>query len=478
MPCADARRCRQDRHEAGAGAGPRNCHRKEGHRRDRSDRRLCGHHRHHAGQQRHDGEHDRAQPGLHPAGGLPGCHRRTQSCGDVAAGHGIHYRCGPECRLGLLASVGVLISPATTWFLARWTGPPTVKPMTAAPDAPIEPTPESRSGSVPVVAVLVSSEAGRPGHLDSLDGRVDWRFTEAPGLGDAVHGADALLLWDFFSSALAEVWQRCDSLRWVHVAAAGVDTLLFEELRDSEVVVTNARGTFDRAIAEFVVASVLAHAKLVYESRDLQSRRQWCPRETETLLGKRALVVGTGAIGREITRLLQALGLEVRGAGSRSRSDDPDFGEVVDSARLCEHVGDVDYLVNAAPLTPATRGLIDETVFAAIKPGAHLVNIGRGPTVVEADLLAALRRPDGTGGRLDGASLDVFETEPLPADSPLWDAPGVIVSPHMSGDVLGWRDALARQFVDNAQRWLDGRDLRNVVDKRLGYVPSGELPSG
>ncbi len=156
----------------------------------------------------------------------------------------------------------------------------------------------------------------------------------------------------------------------------------------------------------------------------------------------------------------------VRGAGSRARSGDPDFGDVLASADLAEHVADVDYLANAAPLTPATRGLIDRCVFAALPARAHLVNIGRGPTVVEADLLAALKE-----GRLHGASLDVFETEPLPPDSPLWTAPGVVVSPHLSGDVVGWRDALARQFVDNARRWLAGADLINVVDKRLGYVP-------
>ncbi len=321
------------------------------------------------------------------------------------------------------------------------------------------------------MAVLASD--GMPRHLAPLAGRVTWRLTDASGLAEAVRGADALLLWDFFFSALQDVWPQCASLRWVHVAAAGVDTLMFDALRDSDVVVTNARGTFDRPIAEFVAASVLAHAKLLHESRDLQARGQWQHRETALVHRRRALVVGTGAIGREIARLLRALGLQVTGAGSRARRGDPDFGDIVDSARLADHVADIDYLVNAAPLTATTRGLIDKHVFDAIKPGAHLINIGRGPTVVEADLLAALRRPDGTGGRLDGASLDVFDTEPLPADSPLWDAPGVIVSPHMSGDVVGWRDELARQFVDNAVRWLDGRELHNVVDKRLGYVLSG-----
>jgi phosphoglycerate dehydrogenase-like enzyme len=179
--------------------------------------------------------------------------------------------------------------------------------------------------------------------------------------------------------------------------------------------------------------------------------------------------VGTGAIGRETARLLRAVGMEVRGAGRTPRSGDPDFGEVAASAELAAHAGWCDYLVNAAPLTEQTRALIDATVFAAMKPSAHLVNIGRGPTVVESDLVAAL-----TGGEIDGASLDVFETEPLPDDSPLWAAPGMVVSAHMSGDVVGWRDALARQFVANAERWLAGEQLENVVDTTLGYVSGGQ----
>ena len=319
---------------------------------------------------------------------------------------------------------------------------------------------------MPVVAVLGERPDDRPPHLEPLDGRVRFRFTDEGGLGEAVQGARAVLLWDFFSSALEGVWDRCDALEWVHVAAAGVDRLMFDGLRESDVVVTNARGTFDRPIAEFVLASVLAHAKLLHESHDLQRERTWRHRETRTVVDAKVLIVGTGAIGRETARLLRAVGMEVRGAGRTARSDDPDFGEVVPSAELASHVQWCDYLVNAAPLTDQTRGLIDARVMAALRPGAHIVNIGRGPTLVEDDLAKAVE-----SGGLDGASLDVFDTEPLPQDSPLWDAPGVVVSAHMSGDVVGWRDALARQFVSNAERWLAGEPLQNVVDTRLGYVP-------
>ncbi len=292
------------------------------------------------------------------------------------------------------------------------------------------------------------------------------RFTDAAGLAEAVDGADALFLWDFFSTAVRDVWDHAGSLRWIHVAAAGVDKLLFEDLADSNVVVTNARGVFDRPIAEFVLACILARAKRLHESHDLQRARTWRHRETESIRGQHVLVVGTGAIGRETARLLCAVGMSVRGVGRTARPGDPDFGDVLASVDLAQHIGDADHVVVAAPLTEHTRGLLDASVFAAMKPSAHLVNIARGPIVDERALLSALER-----GQVGAASLDVFAVEPLPEDSPMWSAPGVVVSAHLSGDARGWLDTLAHQFVDNAGRWLDGEPLCNVVDKRHGYVP-------
>jgi phosphoglycerate dehydrogenase-like enzyme len=316
-----------------------------------------------------------------------------------------------------------------------------------------------------VAVVLGVDDSHRPSHLESLADRIEFRVTGPDGLAAALPGAKVLLLWDFFSTAVRDAWPHCGDLEWIHVAAAGVDKLLFPELVASPIVVTNARGTFDRPIAEFVLASVLAHAKLLHETHDLQLRREWRHRETHAVAGATVLVVGTGAIGREIARLLRAAGLVVRGAGRRPTPDDPDFGTVVSSGDLAAAVPWADYVVNATPLTPATTGLFDASVFRAMRRTAHFVNTGRGPSVVEDDLVEALR-----AGWLDGASLDVFQDEPLPEDSPLWNAPGLVVSPHMSGDVVGWRDTLARQFVDNAERWLSGKELVNVVDKELGYV--------
>lgn len=316
----------------------------------------------------------------------------------------------------------------------------------------------------PVIAVLCERTTDRVPGLACVD--AEFRYCDADGLGRAVEGAQALLLWDYFSTALRAVWPQADALEWIHVAAAGVDTLLFDQLRESDVVVTNARGVFDRPIAEYVLGAVLAHAKGSQASLEFQRRREWRYRETRSIAGAHALVVGTGGIGREIARLLRAVGMSVRGAGRVAVDEDPDFGTVVTTDDLAAAVGWCDHLVLAAPLTPATRGLVDAAVLKAMKSDAHLVNIARGPIVDEDALLAAL-----TEGRIGGATLDVFGIEPLPAEHPLWDAPGAVITAHMSGDVTGFRETLADQFADNARRWLAGQPLRNVVDKSLGYVP-------
>jgi phosphoglycerate dehydrogenase-like enzyme len=317
----------------------------------------------------------------------------------------------------------------------------------------------------PVIAVLCERATDRPAGVADLDVDVDFRYCAADGLADAVRGARALLMWDYFSTALRGAWANADALEWIHVTAAGVDTLLFDQLRDSDVVVTNARGVFDRPMAEYVLGAVIAYAKGSQASLDRQRRHEWQHRETRTIAGAHALVVGTGGIGREIARLLRAAGLVVRGAGRVACTEDRDFDQVVATADLAAAVGWCDHLVLAAPLTDATRGLVDAAVLAAMKSDAHLVNVARGPLVDESALLAAL-----TAGSIGGATLDVFDTEPLPQGHPLWDAPGAVVTAHMSGDARGWRDRLAAQFAENLQRWLTGKPLHNVVDKKLGYV--------
>ncbi|WP_203658058.1 D-2-hydroxyacid dehydrogenase [Actinocatenispora rupis] len=309
----------------------------------------------------------------------------------------------------------------------------------------------------------------RPSGLAAFDGRARFVLVTEDELPAALKDADALLVWDFRSRAVPAAWPvDGPHPRWVHVAAAGVDTVLCPALREGGVTVTNSRGVFDTPIAEYVTGLVLAMAKGMPDTLAAQRERRWAYRETESVAGRSALVVGTGPIGRAIARMLTAVGLRVTGVGRTERASDADFGTVHGFPALPGLLGDADYVVLAAPLTEQTTGMIDAAALAAMRPGARLVNIGRGPLVVTADLVAAL-----TAGRIAGAALDVFDTEPLPPDSPLWTVPGLVVSPHMSGDTLGWRDDLAALFADNLDRWLADQPLRNVVDLRLGYVPTG-----
>lgn len=319
----------------------------------------------------------------------------------------------------------------------------------------------------PVVVVLQGEVVPSPAVLAPVAAQAELRPTDTAGLAEALQGADAVFAYDFLSTALADAWQAAGSVTWVHVAAAGVDALLTPGVRDSEAVLTNSRGVFDTAIAEYVLAQVLSFAKDLPGSLRLQQEHTWLHRESERVAGTRALVVGTGPIGRAIARLLRAAGVEVSGAGRRARTQDPDFGTVVDTPGLPEALGRADWVVAIAPLTETTRGMFDADAFAAMAPHARFINVGRGELVRTADLVAALR-----SGTIAGAALDVLDTEPLPAGHPLWDMPNVAITPHNSGDFIGWRDALVELFVDNFERWVAGQPLHNVVDKSLGYVPS------
>jgi phosphoglycerate dehydrogenase-like enzyme len=316
-----------------------------------------------------------------------------------------------------------------------------------------------------MVTLVVLTDENRPPGMAVVEDQVEVTYVTAAGLPEALPGAEILFVWDFLSDAVAGAWPKADALRWVHIAAAGVDNLMFPELVDSPVVLTNSRGIFDQPMAEYVLGLVLSFAKDLFTTVRLQQRRRWQHRETERIAGRSALVVGTGPIGRAIGRQLRAAGMLVSGVGRTERPADPDLGRVWPMRQLPAALATADYVVLAAPTTRQTTGMIDAAALAAMRPGARLINVGRGALVVEPDLIEALR-----AGRIAGAALDVFADEPLPDSSPLWDMPGVLVSPHMSGDVVGWRDELAELFVDNFTRYRQNRPLRNVVDKQLGYV--------
>lgn len=321
---------------------------------------------------------------------------------------------------------------------------------------------------LPNVAVLAFPGESSPPGLEMLDGLGSVQVaTTSGGLEEAVADAEVLLVLDFRADVLRSAWPGARRLRWVHAASAGVDNLLFPELRDSDVVLTNARGVFDTPIAEWVLGVLLVYCKDLHTTLELQRQRTWRHRESERLAGRRVLVVGAGGIGRATARLARAVGMDVTVVARTTRTD-PDLGRLLGTDDLDAALPGADFVVLAAPLTEQTHGLMDAGRLALMRPDARLVNVGRGELVDEEALVDALK-----AGRLAGAALDVFHTEPLPADHPLWTLPNVIVSPHMSGDVVGWRTALVEQFADNLRRWTAGRPLVNVVDKTAGYASRG-----
>ncbi|WP_245685671.1 D-2-hydroxyacid dehydrogenase [Streptomyces yerevanensis] len=300
-----------------------------------------------------------------------------------------------------------------------------------------------------------------PPRLGKLTGRVRIEHADESTLASLLPAADVLLVWDFTSHAVRRAWPgEGPRPRWVHTASAGVDHLMCPELAASDTVVTNARGVFDQPIAEYVAALVLAMAKDLPRTWDLQRARQWRHRESQRVAGTRACVVGSGPIGRAIEQTLKALGIKTALVGRTPR---PGIHGPDELDRLMARA---DWVVSAAPLTDETHGMFDERRFGLMQPSARFINVGRGQLVDEDALVDALSKH-----WIAGAALDVFEREPLTPESPLWEVPGLIVSPHMSGDTIGWRDELGTQFVELYELWEAGEPLPNVVDKQRGYVP-------
>jgi phosphoglycerate dehydrogenase-like enzyme len=324
----------------------------------------------------------------------------------------------------------------------------------------------SQPGHRPTVVVMGATAEEPPPGIDDAATMADLSFAaSSPALADAIADADAVFAWHSVRELLPEAWPKAGRLRWIQSASDGVDWLLFPELVDSDVVVTNARGIFDQAIAEYVVGLMLAFAKGLLGVVEGQRQREWRHRPTELLAGKRLLVAGVGPIGRAIGRAGRDLGMDVRGVGRRARSGDDVFESIAGSDGLASAAGWADYVVDALPGTPATHHLFDASVFGSMRRNARFINVGRGTTVVEEALIDAIREE-----RIGGAGLDVFDREPLPPDSPFWELPNTIVSPHMSGDFEGWLEAVVRLFVENLRRFVAGGPLLNVVDKREGYV--------
>jgi glyoxylate/hydroxypyruvate reductase A len=279
-------------------------------------------------------------------------------------------------------------------------------------------------------------------------------------------GAQADVYFDFDWFEPAGIAARCPQLRWIQATSAGIGGFMQRTGLDrSRLQVTTAGGIHAIPLAEFAVAGALHFVKGFPQLREWQRSHQWERYTTRQLAGRRALVVGLGGVGRRVASSLAGLGVEVWGLGREGSIYDLDgVSRVVTRTDLDAVLPAADVVVLACPLTDETKGLIGRAQLHLLPPGAVLVNVARGAVVDQEALIEVLR-----AGRIGGACLDVFAEEPLPTDSPLWDMDNVIVSPHSASTVSTENASLVELFIDNLDRFVQRRPLRNLYERERGY---------
>ncbi len=277
-----------------------------------------------------------------------------------------------------------------------------------------------------------------------------------------------------------EQFRAARTLRWIHSPAAAVHQFLFPELVNSDVILTNARDVHGPVVAEHVMALIFALAKQIPQAVRFQTQHtwgqeliwrgpalsgaEWGPRPRE-LAGATLGLVGLGSIGRHVAKHAATLGMRTICVREHPEKAVPNFvDEVLPSSQLDQMLSRADYVVLAAPLTPATQRMIGREQLAQMKPDACLINVGRGPLVDEVALCGTLKEE-----KIGGAALDVFEKEPLPPDSPLWDLDNLLITPHTAGMTDKLWERHYTLFSENLRRYFSGQPLLALVDKKSGY---------
>ena len=279
--------------------------------------------------------------------------------------------------------------------------------------------------------------------------------------------AEIVIAWSIKPGQIA----AAKKLRWIHSPAAAVHQLMFPELINSEIVLTNAREVHGPVVAEHVIALVFALAKKIPASVRLQQKHIWgqqilwdeVPRIRE-VAGATLGIIGLGSIGRPTVKNAKAMGMKVIAAREHPEKGSEGADVVVGMAQVHELFTEADYIVLAAPVTDSTRSIANAERLALMKPDACLINVGRGPLVDEAALASALREK-----KIGGAALDVFPKEPLAADSPLWDVPNLLITPHTAALTTKLWERHYALFSENLRRYLNGGALLAVVHKDKGY---------
>ncbi|MDH7602401.1 MAG: D-2-hydroxyacid dehydrogenase [Armatimonadota bacterium] len=276
--------------------------------------------------------------------------------------------------------------------------------------------------------------------------------------------ADVVLCWKI----TPELFARARRLKWIQFGSAGIDHTVFPELLQSDVILTTLAGIHRVVVAEHVFALMLALARRLNLSCVLQMEHKYERSEiaatADVLAGKTIGIIGLGRIGLNIARLAKAFEMRVVGTKRVLEGRLENIDRIYRASEYRKVLPISDYLVLAVPLTDETRALIGRSEIEAMKPGACLINVARGAMVDHDALADALR-----SGKLAGAALDVFPAEPLPPDSPLWDLPNTIITPHTAGSHPGYADSAAEIFRQNLEAFLTGGPMVNVYDKHRGY---------
>jgi len=284
--------------------------------------------------------------------------------------------------------------------------------------------------------------------------------------GKAAATADVIFSWGAKRDVMEHLLAQTPNLKWIHSRSAGLDSLLFPALIESPVPLTNGRGVFSQSLGEFVLAAVLYFAKDFRRMIRNQEAGRWEQFNVHEISGQTMGIVGYGDIGRACAWRAKAMGMKVLAVRRRPEQSagDQNVEQVYGFDGLHEMIRQCDYVVAAAPLTPETKSLIGAAEFAAMKPSAIILNVGRGPVIDEPAMLAALQ-----SGQIRGAGLDVFTVEPLPAGHPFYSMENVLLSPHCSDNTQDWLEQAMLFFYRNLDRFQKGEPLENVVDKRAGY---------
>jgi len=291
--------------------------------------------------------------------------------------------------------------------------------------------------------------------------------TSAGAFERLAEDTDVIFNWSAGGKLLREVFLMCPNVRWVHSRSAGLDSVLFPELIASPVPVTNGRGVFSQSLGEFALAAILFFAKDLRRMVRNQEAGRWEQFDITEIAGQTLGIVGNGDIGRAVATRARAMGMRVvaiKRHGPPLYNVDPLVSRIYKPEERLEMMRVADYVVCSAPLTPETHGMIGDREFAAMRPGAVVINIGRGPVIDEPAMVRALSEK-----RIRGAALDVFDQEPLPEGHPFYKLDNVLLSPHCADHTPDWTEQAMRFFLTQFERFDRGEVLQNVVKKELGY---------